>query len=332
MVDDQFEDIRRFVNGPGGNAPAPIDVATQQLNDLYQLLVATKAALDAAQTLPPTDAANRLRADASRQPEPIRSMLQQLVERGTRQVVDNVRDKQVAGLRQTRQQIDAELRAQVADFCLKATADRYPFVRSSGLDVTPEDFARLFAPGALLDAFFQKYLAPHVDTAQKPWRFKDAAMGQSAALAQFQRAQVIRDVFFRGGGNVPAIQLDVKPLEMDATIQRFTLDVDGKLVRYAHGPQVPARVQFPGPGGHGQVRVSISPPGLSGSSGAKFEGPWALFRMLDGAPIEETAQPERFVVTLSIDGRHAVFEMVASSVRNPFRLPELGQFHCPTTL
>ena len=41
-------------------------------------------------------------------------------------------------------------------------------------------------------------------------------MGQSAALAEFQRAQVIRDVFFRGGGTTPSIQLEFKPLEMDA--------------------------------------------------------------------------------------------------------------------
>ena len=74
-------------------------------------------------------------------------------------------------------------------------------------------------------------------------------MGQSGTLAEFQRAQIIRDVFFRGGGNTPSIQLEFKPLEMDVTIQQFVLDVDGRIVRYAHGPQVPVRVQFPGPGG-----------------------------------------------------------------------------------
>jgi type VI secretion system protein ImpL len=332
LVDDHFADLRRFVTSPGGNAPAPIDAITQQLNDLYQLLVATKAALDAAQTLPPAEAANKLRADASRQPEPLRSMLQDLVEGGTRHIVDKLRERQVAELRLTRERIDAELRAQVAEFCQRAITGRYPFVKTSSQDVTAEDFARLFAPGALLDSFFQKHVAPHVDSTQKPWRFKDPAMGPSAALAEFQRAQVIRDVFFRSGGNTPSLQLDFKPVEMDAAIQLFMLDVDGKLVRYAHGPQVPVRVQFPGPGGRSQVRVSISPAPPSGSAGAKFEGPWALFRMLDGVQIEETKQSERFVATFSIEGRRAVFEMIASSVRNPFRLTELAQFRCPAEL
>jgi type VI secretion system protein ImpL len=157
-------------------------------------------------------------------------------------------------------------------------------------------------------------------------------VGQSASLAEFQRAQVIRDVFFRGGGAAPSIQFEFKPLGMDASIHQFILDVDGKLVRYAHGPQVPVKMQFPGPAGRGLVRVSISPPSPSGASGVKFDGPWALFRMFDGAQIEETKQSERFVATIAVEGRRAEFEVVASSVRNPFRLPELSQFRCPTQL
>jgi type VI secretion system protein ImpL len=78
--------------------------------------------------------------------------------------------------------------------------------------------------------------------------------------------------------------------------------------------------------------VSISPPPPSGSSGVKFEGPWALFRMFDGVQIEQTRQDERFVATIDVEGRRATFEIFASSVRNPFRLPELSQFRCPTVL
>src|SRR5437867_12153456 len=103
-------------------------------------------------------------------------------------------------------------------------------------------------------------------------------MGQSAALAEFQRAQVIRDVFFRGGDSAPSIQLEFKPVEMDASIQQFILDVDGKLVKYSHGPQIAVPVQFPGPGGRSLVRASISPPPASGSTGVTSEGPWEIGR------------------------------------------------------
>jgi len=52
--------------------------------------------------------------------------------------------------------------------------------------------------------------------------------------------------------------------------------------------------------------------------------------MFDDVKIQDTPQPERFVATINVGGRRAVFEVLASSVRNPFRLPELSQFHCPT--
>ena len=120
--------------------------------------------------------------------------------------------------------------------------------------------------------------------------------------------------------------------EMDASIQQFTLDVDGKLVRYSHGPQVAVPVQFPGPGGKSLIRATIFPAPASGSAGLRFEGPWALFRMFDGVQIINTNQPDRFVAALTVDGRRTVFEVFASSVRNPFRLPELSQFRCPTAL
>jgi len=88
-------------------------------------------------------------------------------------------------------------------------------------------------------------------------------------------------------------------------------------------------VQWPGPRGSTQVRLQIDPPGPSGLSGVTTEGSWALFRMLDKATIQATGQPERFSVTFSVDGRNATFEVLASSVLNPFRMREIAAFQCP---
>ena len=140
---------------------------------------------------------------------------------------------------------------------------------------------------------------------------------------------MIRDVFFRSGG---PMRLEFKPIEMDPAITQFTLDVDGQLINYAHGPQVPQSVQWPGPKGGLQVRVQITPPGQSGTSGVATDGPWALFRMLDKANIEGTALPEKFRATFVVDGRSAVFEVTTGSVQNPFRLRELVDFRCPAGL
>jgi type VI secretion system protein ImpL len=127
------------------------------------------------------------------------------------------------------------------------------------------------------------------------------------------------------------MRLDFKPIEMDTSITQFILDVDGQIVKYSHGPQVPQAVQWPGPRGSSQVRLQISPPSTNAAFGP-FEGPWALFRMFDRLKIDQTSQPEKFLVTFNIDGRKAQFEVLTSSVQNPFRLRDLEQFQCPARL
>ena len=154
----------------------------------------------------------------------------------------------------------------------------------------------------------------------------------SANLAQFQRAAVIRDTFFRSGGKAASLRLDFKPLEMDDSITQFTLDFDGQLVKYAHGPQIPAAVQWPGPKGSTQLRVQLQPPLANGTSGMVTDGPWALFRMFDRMQLTPTGAPERFKAIFDIDGRKATFEVTASSVVNPFRMRELAEFGCPSSL
>lgn len=324
IVDDRFEALRRLVTAPAPGQPAPIDGVVALLNDIYTMLSATETALKGKVAPPPSDVPAKVKADAARMPEPLRGMVQALAAAGTAQAVGA-----------SRQSLSSEVGSTIGEFCKQAINGRYPFVRSSARDVLPDDFARLFAPGGLIDAFFQKNLADKVDTSTRPWTFKrvnEVSFGSSATLMQFQRAQVIRDVFFRGGGNAAALRLEFKPTEMDAGVTQFILDVDGQLVRYSHGPVVPQTVQWPGPRGSTQVRLQMQPPGPNGVSGVTTEGPWALFRLFDKVQVEPTSAPERFKAVFSVDGRKATFDVIASSVRNPFRLNELEQFQCPSGL
>lgn len=321
MVDRQFEGLRRFVTPSSPGQPAPIDGALGLINELQAMLNASDTAIKAHAAPPPSDVPNKLKSQAPSMPDPVSGMLQSLSETSARQANSAIAEN-----------TSTAITAQVGEFCRQAIDGRYPLVRSSSRDITQDDFATLFGPGGKIDDFFQKNLAQLVDTSTKPWTYRkinDVPLGNSGSLIEFQRAATIRDVFFRSGGRTPGLKLDFKPLEMDAAITQFILDVDGQLVKYAHGPQVPQTVQWPGPKGSTQVRVQIQPPGNTGVSGTTTEGAWAMFRMFDKAQIEPTAQPERFRVTFNVDGRRATFEVVASSVQNPFRLRELEQFRCP---
>jgi type VI secretion system protein ImpL len=323
IVDDHFDSLRRLVQAGGPNQPAPLDEALKLFNEVYVYLTAVDTAIKTRAAPPSTDIAGKLKSDAGRLPEPVRSMIETLGGSGSAQARTAERGN-----------LSQDLRP-IAEFCARAIAGRYPLVPSSPRDVLLEDFGQMFAPGGLMDDFFQKRLASLVDTSTKPWRYKpvgEQAGVSVAALAQFERAARIRDVFFRSGGRTPSTRLDFQPKEMDDTITQFIMDVDGQLVKYAHGPAVPMAVQWPGPKGSNQVRIQLSPPSASGTSASTVDGPWALFRVLDKAQVERGVGPEKFMVTFSVDNRRARFEVTANSVQHPIRLTELQAFSCPEGL
>ena len=322
IVDDHFDTLRRQMTAPSPNQPAPIEETLKLFNDVYVYLQAVDTAVKSRAPMPPVDIAGKLKADAGRLPEPMRSMVENLSQSGAIQA-------QAA----ERGSLSQDLRP-LADFCNRAVAGRYPLVASSTRDALPEDFGQFFGPGGMMDEFFQKRLVNLVDTSTKPWRYKPVA-GQAnvsaSALAQFERAARIREIFFRSG-KTPSIRLDFKVLEMDATITQFVLDVDGQLVKYAHGPVLPMAVQWPGPKGSNQVRIQLTPPSSSGASGQVADGPWALFRVMEKAQLETTGIPEKFLVTFNVDNRRTRFEVTTNSVQSPLKVRELQEFSCPEGL
>jgi type VI secretion system protein ImpL len=322
IVDDRYEALRRLVTAPAPNVAAPVDDALKLFNEVYVYLTAVDSAAKSKSSPPPGDVAAKLKSDAGRLPEPVRGMIENLSQSGAVQAQAAERGNLTQDLRP------------ITEFCQRAIVGRYPLVASSQRDVLPEDFGQLFGPGGLMDDFFQKRLAALVDTSTRPWRYKPVAerTGSAQALAQFERAARIKDIFFRGGGNGPSMRLDFKPVEMDASITQFSLDVDGQLVKYAHGPVVPMAVQWPGPKGSNQVRLALSPPSASGSSGAAVDGPWSLFRLLDQGQLEAGDAPEKFFMTFQVGDRRARFEVTTNSVQHPIRLRELREFACPEGL
>ena len=321
IVDDRFEPIRRLVGAPGSQqGQAPIDATLKTLDEYYGTLVATDAALRSGNTPPSQEAAVRLRAEAARLPQPVRGMIDRVAASSSAQTTSMVRAS-----------IGANMNSSVGDFCRRAIAGRYPLRRSASADVVPEDFARLFAPGGLMEEFFNKNLATIVDTSN--WTFKKnidgSWAGGSGSLASFQRATVIRDVFFRNGGRTPSLRLEIKPIEMDPGISSMALDVDGTVVRYSHGPQLAQSVPWPGPRGRNQVLLQINGPGF-GDAGLKADGPWALHRFFDKLTVSAGPTPEKFVATATVQDKKVTFEVSANSVQNPFRLRQLEEFSCPS--
>lgn len=325
IVDFRFREYRRLATG-NGSGPSPIVASLQVMNEAAAVIASARQQVKAGGSVPPSLSATleKVRAEAKRVPPPLNTMYEDLAVATSAYVSRDVRST-----------IGGNLNATIGDFCRRSILGRYPFTRSASRDVTADDFAKLFSVGGTMDEFFRSNLQPMVDISTSSWTFKQgidgSPVGGSAALVAFQRAATIRDVFFRAGGKAPSIRIDIKPIEMDASISQMVLDVDGEILRYQHGPQIPKSVSWPGTRGTGQVRLQITSAGAE-NTGLVTEGPWALHRLFDRAQISPGNAPERFTATFNVDGKRLRFEITTSSVLNPFRLKAMEEFECPNNL
>jgi type VI secretion system protein ImpL len=262
----------------------------------------------------------------------------------------NVTGATVAGLAQG-------LTESVTRECQTITAGRYPFARSER-EVPLADFARLFAPGGVMDRFFAQNLAARADRsrAQWTWRPEDpvARSFSLATLREFQRATEIRDAFFPGGGTMPAIALTVTPVRLGGDVARARLEVNGSAVETTPGVVAPATIAWPGASGLGRAVVTVEgqanaatlvPSGLFGFgrpiapaespigtniTTLERSGAWALHRLLDAGSL--LRQGDALVATFSVGGREVAFRFNAGSIANPLTLAALREFRCPTGL
>lgn len=296
------------------------DDFVQQLDELYRYLTAVQDAANSGMPPPSGDVIDRLQASAGRLPGGLQSMFSKIA-------VGANSDTQRRELDNVRKKINVEL----GSFCHQAITGRYPLERSSITEITPDDLARMFAPGTgMMDTFFRENLSNKVDTGQKNWRFLPGIDGKTRSggektLRPFQQAQLIRDAFFANGATTPSFKVTVRTHSMDKQILNMTLDVDGQQLRYSHGPQVVQMMNWPGQGGTNQVRLQL---GLINGTTSTLEtsGPWALNRFFDKAKVSPGNHNLSRQATFSINGRQVVLEFVPHSIRNPFLLPH---FSCP---
>jgi type VI secretion system protein ImpL len=319
LVTQHFAALQALVAGPPGQAPIDhllglLGQAQQQLQASTSLTgqPGSPAALAAIQT-----ALGAVQSEAAQMPPLVAASVTQLVA-STRGAAQGVAHGDLANRYTT----------QVVAPCRELLGAGYPFNRSATADVTLEDFARVFSSGGLYDTFFQSNLTGLTDTSRDPWRWRQGAEGvggSTAILTQFQAAGRIRDLFFTPGGQAPVVRFTLTPSDLDADVDRLRLDIDGQSLEYHHGPPRPVSMNWPG-GPVGQVVASFemhngTHPQLT------FQGPWALFRLLDQSTVQQQS-PTRFLVTVRLNGKQAQLLLEAASIRNPFAHPELTTFRC----
>lgn len=322
-IDERYKALRDLVATSGG---APIDQVIKLLNDLQQQLAKMAAAGTGAPAVAVgNDPSLALRAEAQRQPQPLARWLAAMSESSTALRGGGARHQVAAAYNGA---------GGPAALCPLAVNGRFPFVPGSSLETPLDDFAKLFAPGGLIDGFFNTQLRPYVDTTGKAWKPQSVdgipAPVSQADLAQFQRAAVIRDLFFAPGSTTIAVRFDIMPVELDPGASQVSLEFDGTSVTYTHGPSRSTQITWPGPNGMRNVRLVFDPPPPGGTGVLAETGPWAMFRLFGRGRLQQAGSPERYSLSFSLGGRDATFELRAGSVMNPFAPGVLQDFRCPS--
>jgi len=266
---DRYRALRDFV---GTGPDAPIDQARKAIDALHQQLARLGSPTSGAPGAPAVpigeDATQLLREEAARDPQPVARWLETLAASGTALISGRAR-QQVA---------DAfNASSGPASLCQKAVTGRYPFVPGATNEIPLDDFARLFSPGGLIDGFFNTQLRPYVDTSGAKWTPHPVngvpAPVAPVELAQFQRAAVIRDLFFGAGGNTPTVRFDITPVSLDNGAKQVTLDLGGTTVTDAFGPPRATQIIWPGQTGMSSVRLVFDPAPSTGTGAFTASGP-----------------------------------------------------------
>ena len=330
LVDNNFAGLREIMTGEAAgdssdaskNGKGSLDTANGLINAYYAQLVVADNALSAQSVPPPGASANNLRLEAAKMPAPFRNVLSDLVIDGMRIVNIGIGEVLITQAEST-----------IGEFCRRAINGKYPFAKTDQ-DVDMDDFTRLFSAGGMIDDFFQKVLAPYVDSNVTPWRYKqdtaDMPPVAGPALSSFAQAIQIRDTFFRDAtAKKVTWKADIRIAEIDPAITDLTLNVDGQTLRYAHGPVTPWNIVWPGPRGGSMAEISANPRIKSDSSTISVRGPWSVFRLFEKGQISSTSSNSRTVVDFKFDARPATIEINAGTQPNPFTSDVLKSFRCP---
>ena len=321
-VEEHFKSLRAIM---AGGASAPIETVINLLNQVQQQLGQMAAATPGAPPAQTTgsDPAQLLQAEASVLPEPVGRWLAAIASDAVALRAGGVR-----------QEIAAAFSADSgpARLCQRAVAGRYPFNDAATQDTPLEDFGRLFAPGGLLDGFFNTWLRPYVNTTHRPWEVRQVdgvtPPIARASLGQFERAAEIRDAFFPSGGTMPQVLLVITPQFLDDGAKQVTLSLGTTTVNYAHGPPNGTQITWPGPSGTNEASLVFSPPAAGGALQAS--GPWSMLRLFERGSLRRSGSSSQYVLSFDQGDRRANFTLEAGSVTNPFSPGLLRGFSCPS--
>lgn len=320
LVAEHFKPLKGVVAEVDGQPPA-LDAAVVALTALSNVLQTVNASPDPQDAVKKQGGLAELTGAVARQaqilPDPIDDWLG-----GIAGDTSGLTEKAVTS------ELNAIWRADILPFCQAALNNRYPFSPDSAIDVNVRDFAKLFGPGGLIDAFTNDHLIAYVDTASQPWKWRADFGLDASALAAFEQARRIRDDLFPSGTG-PVMNFTLEPKDLSPSVTRVTLNLDGQSLVYYNNATRPQPMTWPGKDGTGVITLAFQPIDGSPEVIMSETGSWAWLRILRSGRFTGTALADVYSLRLGTKGLYADFELHAQTVENPYNLEMFKRFTCP---
>ncbi|MGM0772335.1 type VI secretion system membrane subunit TssM [Marinobacter sp.] len=330
-IERRFTDLNELMDKDGDD-PSDMEQAMEVVKDLHEYLRGIqeapdrgKAALSAARArmgLQGADPIFTLQRVASNQPAPLDRMLEKLASESWRVVLD-----------QAVAQLERQWYQEVYQPFQQSLARHYPFSPGAGRDAALQDFERFFAPDGVLDQFYNENLKLFLeDQPEHIAGSKRASLVRRDVLASLEKAEDIRRAFFTRSGSLD-LEFALEPLHLSSNKRRSVMNVDGQLVEFSHGPRQSIPLVWPNTLRDSvESRITLVPTEVNRSPRSLTEnGPWALFRLLDGADITGVSS-SAVDVRFALDEGEMGYRLHAGSNTNPFTQELLAGYQIPRSL
>lgn len=211
--------------------------------------------------------------------------------------------------------------------------NRYPLFKDAPREMTLAEFTHFFAPHGLLDRFIAHNVLGFVDHSQLYWQWKyldgERLDIPQAALEMFNRAALIRKMYFADNQTSPQVTFTLTPTSMQYMSGNYLLNLAGQSINYLRDFREAKTVIWPGKNSETATLEFNTP---SGATTWKETGDWALFKLLARAQWTPSANTRFYTLTFTVDGARVPYELLADKPINPFIPNILTEFRCQEKL
>lgn len=212
-------------------------------------------------------------------------------------------------------------------------AGKFPFRRSAQEEVTLDEFQAFFGPEGGFERFFKTYLSTFFDEATRQPKIIDrqSMSVRQEFLTELDKLRQIRTIFFDSRG-APSLRYQIEPVSLSGRAGAATLNLEGQLVPYRHGPPQTFTILWPNASTNQNAGSSLTISGEA-TGAVSFKGVWSSFRLLEsGRVVSARKEGDSIDLMISLNGASVLYRIRALAPVNPFRAHPLLNLRLPQTL